>query len=377
MHDYDIAIIGAGPAGATLARLIGERYRVLLVERRPVDGPEGFLAGKCCGGLLAPDAQGMLSRLGLGLPKEVLEDPQLFVVRAIDIPRRVERYYQRHYINMDRQRFDRWLVSMVPTGVDRRLGCRLRAYAPEGEGFRLVLRQGGREVQETARIVVGADGAMSRVRAGLHLSTPSPTRYFAIQEWVEAGENVPYFSSIFDPEVTDYYCWTIPKDDRLVIGAALRPRDRTHDRFELLKRRLRDYGFRFGQTVWREGTFMLRPQTVLQVSTGGKGVLLVGEAAGWISPSSAEGLSYAFRSARILAEVLRVGLEDVGRRYSRAALPLKRNLFLKGLKSRVVFSPSLRRVIMRIGIRSMDIHEGGQPVPRGCPSGRTSCIPGG
>ena len=49
----------------------------------------------------------MLSRLGLGLPMSVLEEPQLFVVRAIDIPHRLERYYQRHYINMNRLRFDR------------------------------------------------------------------------------------------------------------------------------------------------------------------------------------------------------------------------------------------------------------------------------
>jgi len=101
---YDIAIIGAGPAGATLARLVGPRYRVLLLEKNPGDGP-----GKCCGGLLAPDAQRMLSTLGLGLPKSVLQDPQLFVVRAIDIPHRLERFYQRHYINMDRRQFDRWL----------------------------------------------------------------------------------------------------------------------------------------------------------------------------------------------------------------------------------------------------------------------------
>jgi len=62
---YDVAIIGAGPAGATLARLIGRQYRVLLVEKRRLDGPQTFSLGKCCGGLLAPDAQAMLSRLGL------------------------------------------------------------------------------------------------------------------------------------------------------------------------------------------------------------------------------------------------------------------------------------------------------------------------
>ena len=91
---YDIAVVGAGPAGATFARLVADRYKVLVVDKRLfTDTSKSFAAGKCCGGLLAHDAQRMLSRLGLGLPKEVLEEPQLFVVRAIDIPQRTERYY--------------------------------------------------------------------------------------------------------------------------------------------------------------------------------------------------------------------------------------------------------------------------------------------
>jgi geranylgeranyl reductase len=348
---YDIAIIGAGPAGATLARLVGLRYRVLLVEKNPGDGP-----GKCCGGLLAPDAQRMLSTLGLGLPKGVLQDPQLFVVRAIDVPHRLERYYQRHYINMDRRQFDRWLLSLVPAGVEVRLGCRLRTCVAEGGAFRLSLRQGDASHTETARIVVGADGAGSKVRHGLGLTTPSPTKYLAVQEWVEADGSMPYFSSIFDPEITDYYCWTIPKDDLLLIGAALVPGDGVTARFDVFKRKLRDLGFQFGKTVRREGTLLLRPGATAQVSTGTKGVILIGEAAGWISPSSAEGLSYAFRSARILAEVLHAGLDNVEPRYRQATMPLRRNIFLKGLKSRVVFDTRLRRIIMTLGVRSMDIY---------------------
>lgn len=105
-----------------LARLIGQRYRVLLVEKRQLHGPETTSLCKCCGGLLAPDAQGMLSRLGLGLPKSVLQDPQLFVVRAIDVPHRLERYYQRHYINMDRLAFDRWLMNRVSPQQDEGRG---------------------------------------------------------------------------------------------------------------------------------------------------------------------------------------------------------------------------------------------------------------
>jgi len=86
-----------------------------------------------------PTHRRCLSRLGMGLPKSVLEEPQLFVVRAIDVPRRLERYYQRHYINMNRLQFDRWLLSTVPNKVEVRLGCRLHTYESQGDRFRLVL----------------------------------------------------------------------------------------------------------------------------------------------------------------------------------------------------------------------------------------------
>ena len=31
---YDIAVVGAGPAGATFARLVADRYKVLVVDER-------------------------------------------------------------------------------------------------------------------------------------------------------------------------------------------------------------------------------------------------------------------------------------------------------------------------------------------------------
>lgn len=46
---HDIAIIGAGPAGATLARLIAHRYKVLLVDKRPFgDFRKGHPASATC-----------------------------------------------------------------------------------------------------------------------------------------------------------------------------------------------------------------------------------------------------------------------------------------------------------------------------------------
>ena len=42
---YDIAIIGAGPAGATLARLVSERFKTLVVDRRHMTADSGRPGG--------------------------------------------------------------------------------------------------------------------------------------------------------------------------------------------------------------------------------------------------------------------------------------------------------------------------------------------
>lgn len=113
---YDVAIIGAGPAGSTLARLIDKKYKVLIVEQRDVLNDNTNFT-KCCGGLLAPDAQKMLARLGIALPKDILVDPQIFSVRTIDFQNNLERFYQRFYLNINRAKFDGYLASLIPKNV--------------------------------------------------------------------------------------------------------------------------------------------------------------------------------------------------------------------------------------------------------------------
>ncbi len=134
---YDIAIIGAGPAGATLARLLSKQYRILLLDRRDLLDGDNETREKCCGGLLAPDAQKILGRLGLAVPTGVLVDPQLFLVRTIDFDNQIERFYQRFYFNMDRKRFDEWLVSIIPDHVDLALGCRFISLSDAKEGYQI------------------------------------------------------------------------------------------------------------------------------------------------------------------------------------------------------------------------------------------------
>jgi flavin-dependent dehydrogenase len=353
---YDVAIIGGGPAGATLARLIGDRYKVLLIEKRQLpDWSENFSSIKCCGGLLAPDAQMMLSKLGLGLPRSVLEEPQLFVVKSIDIPQRLERYYQRHYINLNRKKFDSWLLSLVPDSVDIRTHCRLQSYSSQDNGFKLSLIHHKKTFVETARILIGADGAKSKIRTQSVPRQPFPQKYVAIQEWVERKNDFPYFTSIFDRSITDYYCWTIPKGNHLLIGAALPYKRKAAERFAFLKTKLQNYGMQYGKTVFREGTLILRPLRQKQLSIGRNRIALLGEAAGWISPSSAEGLSYAFKSALMLADALRSTPDGFEKRYQEQTRKLRKNIFLKNLKSIFIFNPVLRKMIMNAGLQSITV----------------------
>jgi geranylgeranyl reductase len=353
---YDVAIIGGGPAGATLARLIGDRYKVLLIEKRQLpDWSENFSSIKCCGGLLAPDAQMMLSKLGLGLPRGVLVEPQLFVVKSIDIPQRLERYYQRHYINIDRKKFDSWLLSLVPATVDIRTACRLQSYSSQENGFKLSFVYRKRTFVEKARILIGADGAKSKIRTQSAPQQSFPRKYIAIQEWVERKNDLPYFTSIFDRNISDYYCWTIPKGNYLLIGAALPDKKRAAEKFALLKATLSKYGLQFGKTVFREGTLILRPIKQNQLFTGRQRIALLGEAAGWISPSSAEGLSYAFKSALMLADALRGTPNGFEKRYQKQARKLRKNIFLKNLKSIFIFNPVLRKLIMNSGLQAITV----------------------
>jgi len=351
---YDIAIIGAGPAGANLARLLDRNYKVLLLDRRDLVDGEYEKRSKCCGGLLAPDAQQMLGRMGLAVPTDVLVDPQLFLVRTIDFDNSLERYYQRFYFNMDRKRFDEWLVSLVPGNVDMAMGCRFTALAEVDDGYEIAFIFRNRIYTEKARVVVGADGAWSRVRRQLYGEDHAMRKYIAIQEWFETEETVPHYYAIFDSQITDFYSWTISKDGKLIIGSALDPGKDASEKFEILKHKLKAYGLNFGKCLKREGAYMIRPAKN-DLLTGNDKAALTGEAGGFISPSSAEGLSYAFKSSLALAESLNEGIEGFQRRYKKRAESIARNIWLKQAKSLVMYNKTLRKLVMKSGIMSSKV----------------------
>ena len=77
---YDIAIIGSGPAGATLARLIGNRYKVILLERRTFQD-RYTRAAKMLRRVTGSDAQRDVGFIWIRPAKISCVSPQMFAIQ--------------------------------------------------------------------------------------------------------------------------------------------------------------------------------------------------------------------------------------------------------------------------------------------------------
>lgn len=346
---YDIAVIGLGPAGSTVARLLGEKYRVAVIDRKSLQDPEGKT--KCCGGLLADDAQKALAKFGFTLPKDILVNPQVFAVRTMDLELKTERYYQRFYMNMNRYAFDAWLCSLIPESVDLFDNALCTNIFSKDENFQIDFRQHDEKKTIYAHQIIGADGAGSIVRKQF-FSHKKIRKYVSIQEWFDVKEQDPFYAAIFDRQTTNSYSWALCKDGSFLLGSALPPID-TVMRFKRLKEKLQERGFILEKPLKREGCYVNFLSSPKEIYTGDGNVFLIGEAAGMISPSSLEGISYAIDSAYILAEVLLKSNQRVAERYHRASGGLRRKLWVKIVKAPFLNEPILRHPIMLSGIDSI------------------------
>lgn len=203
-----------------------------------------------------------------------------------------------------------------------------------------------------ARLVVGADGAESVVASTLGCSRERPG-YIALQGSFDGASADPYYGAFFDEALTDFYGWSIPKGATTYVGMAVRRGLGAGRRFDEFVDRLRERGCSIGSPLHRESAPLRRPSLPGHITLGSDSLALIGEAAGLISASSAEGISYALRSARILAGALAGGVGGAAGRYRIGMTPIVADVVGKMLKARVLYDTGARRLVMRSGVTAI------------------------
>ncbi len=319
---YDVFIVGGGPSGATAADDLARAGKtVALLDR----------AGriKPCGGAIPPRA---IADFDIPMSQIVAQITTARMIsptgRAVDIP------IENGYVGMvDREDFDEFLrVRAAEAGAERLTGAFLRIER-DAEGTHVVWRDKatGEERRSATTLVIGADGARSNVARAEVPGGDKIPYVIAYHEIIKAPPANDFYDPdrcdvIYDGRISsDFYGWVVPHGKHASVGMG------TEINGADLKKATADLRAMSGlsdcETIRREGApIPLRP---MDRWDNGRDVVLAGDAAGVVAPSSGEGIYYAMVGGRVAATAAQAALasgkaKDLG---------LARKLFMREHKT--------------------------------------------
>jgi len=305
-QSHDVIVVGAGPAGATLAYELAKRgIGVLVLEK------EKLPRYKCCAGGVTSKAAKLLD-FDIS---EVTED----VIHEVSFTFNLGSPYlgqhsQPLMYTVMRDVFDHFLVKRA-----QQLGAVLM------DGQKVTQIQVGADWVEIStadnvfrsRLVVGSDGAYSVVTRELGMGRSMEYAVGIESEIVVAEEELAKWKSRAQIDlgcIPGGYAWVFPKRKHLSIGAEClaskaRHLDRYHQKF------LNSLGIG-SYTITRSSSHLIPTCTKGRLVWQDK-ALLLGDAAGLTDPLTGEGIYNAIRSAQLAAPVIegslvrgKAGLQD-------------------------------------------------------------------
>ncbi len=345
---HDVLIVGAGPAGCVAGIVLARAgARVLMFDRAR------FPRHKLCGDSINPGTLALLARLGLGaLPEgEGLAIDGMIVTGEGGA--RVEAPYPRHVTGrtLARRELDAWLleraleagvqveecvrvlgplVSPGPSRMPHVAGVRLRM--PNGAAFDLA-----------SPLTIAADGRRSVLAFALGLARhPRRPRRWAVGGYFEGVDGLSSFGEMHVR--AGHYFGVAPLPGGLVNACLVTPDLRSLSSYRDLGTLLtaaigadRDLAPRFASARLVSSPTALGPLAVDARAAGMPGLLLAGDAAGFVDPMTGDGLRFAIRGGELAAEAALAALAAGGQPpYARLAGRRRRAFARKQRLNRLV-----------------------------------------
>ncbi len=284
---YDLIVAGAGPAGSACAITAARSgARVLLLEK------DRFPRHKVCGEFVSSESLGLLERL-LG-EKQFDSRPEITSSRIFVDKKSVFLPVSPAARSIPRFELDVQLFHAAQgAGVKTQEETVVREVQQQGEIFRVTSAEG----VFTAKAVVNATGRWSQLTQ-FGISTK--------KKWIGLKA---HFTEKNPPQSVDLYffsggyCGVQPVSENVVNAAAMvradaaRSLDEVFARHPELWRRSRDWQPLF-PTITTSPLYFRKPETE---STG---MILAGDAAGFIDPFAGDGISLALHGGTLAAESL-------------------------------------------------------------------------
>jgi len=299
MESFDIAVVGAGLAGLQTALLLGERgFRVLLIDRKPALDRSIHTTGIFVRRTLED----------FDFPNDCLGPPVRDVTLYSPARRSMDLVSPHDEFRVGRMGilYQRLLNKCICAGVEWMPGSRYVEHSQLNNELVMRVETGTFSRCVRVRYLVGADGATSQIGAALGLDSN--------REWIvgveEVLEGVPLvgparFHCFLDPRLAPgYLAWIVHDGEQVHLGVGGYPA-----RFDPLKA-LREFrnsvenviDLRSAKTIERRGG-RIPVGGVLRRIANEQG-LLVGDAAGAVSPLTAGGLDPCMRLSAFAVRVI-------------------------------------------------------------------------
>ncbi|MFX0169492.1 MAG: NAD(P)/FAD-dependent oxidoreductase [Candidatus Hodarchaeota archaeon] len=308
--DYDVIIVGAGPAGATTAKCLLDlrpETRVLILDKAPQ-----LPRAKPCGGYVGPEIFEYFPYLKGQEEHFVQSESYEGILHSPDL--RYQVGGRTRMLGVLRETFDAFLVGIAQQ-AGAQIGMRSRVIDVRSEAQHVrVQLQDGRSL--TSKTVVGADGVVSVVarRSGLHpgwkpneicktVVKEIPVEPSFIQDRYGLKRPIHLFLQF---NQIPGYAWVFPKAFTVNIGLGCFANTpiRLIDYFNIFSKLLQQKGMLPVEVSTKGVEAGICPTVGPIKSTQGRQVLLVGDAAGFVSPLSGAGIVWGMVSGKLAAQTL-------------------------------------------------------------------------